>query len=193
MEGEGERVRELRAAFDHALDTTLEAQSPQEVAAAFSGLNPAYHEALYDLYCQLLQGIRTFSQDEFEAILAEEQMVPRLNALDKACQARGITGLGTSASAAHVRPLTRAPTEIVRAIKADAMRRERETLTAMALAAEQEAADAKAALAQQRANAQGITRGLKASSQELAKVHESSVSWANRQPAGSVTYAPVGA
>ena len=30
MEGcDGERVRELRATFDHALDATLEAQSPQ--------------------------------------------------------------------------------------------------------------------------------------------------------------------
>ena len=27
------------------------------------------HEPLYDLYCQLLQGIGTFSVDEFDAIL----------------------------------------------------------------------------------------------------------------------------
>ena len=89
--------------------------------------------------------------------------------------------------------MARAPTEVVRAIKADAMRREMEALTAIAATAEQEASDAKAALAQQCANARGISRGLKASAQELAEVHESSISWANRQPAGSVTYAPVGA
>ena len=46
------------------------------------------HEPLYDLYCQLLQGISTFSLDEFESIVREEALVPRLNALDQACEAR---------------------------------------------------------------------------------------------------------
>ena len=36
------------------------------------------HEPLYDLYCQLLQGIGTFSVDEFDAIMREEALVPRL-------------------------------------------------------------------------------------------------------------------
>ena len=65
------------------------------------------HEPLYDLYCQLLQGIGTFSVDEFDAITREEALVPRLNALDQACEARGITGLGAG-DGDNVTPLARA-------------------------------------------------------------------------------------
>ena len=45
------------------------------------------HEPLYDLYCQLLQ-TSAFSVDEFDAIMREEALVPRLNALDQACESR---------------------------------------------------------------------------------------------------------
>jgi hypothetical protein len=44
----------------------------QEFAAALRGLDSELHEPLHDLHCQLLQGIGTFSLDEFEAIIREE-------------------------------------------------------------------------------------------------------------------------
>ena len=65
--------------------------------------------------------------DEFEAIVHEEAIVPRLNALDSACEARGITQLGPQVGAG-VAPLLRPPDAVVRALRADAKRREMEAL-----------------------------------------------------------------
>lgn len=87
------------------------------------------HEPLYDLYCQLLQGIGTFSVDEFDAITREEALVPRLNALDQACEARGITGLGAG-DGDNVTPLARPPDAVMRALRADVKRREAESIRA---------------------------------------------------------------
>ena len=87
------------------------------------------HEPLYDLYCQLLQGIGTFSVDEFDAITREEALVPRLNALDQACEARGITGLGAG-DGDNVTPLARPPDAVMRALRADVKRREAERTNA---------------------------------------------------------------
>ena len=43
------------------------------VSAALSGLDAEMHEPLYDLYCQLLQGISTFSLDEFDPSCARRR------------------------------------------------------------------------------------------------------------------------
>ena len=80
------------------------------------------HEPLYDLYCQLLQGISTFSLDEFESIVREEALVPRLNALDQACEARDH---GAGRARGRWRRAARGPPDaVMRALRADVKKRE---------------------------------------------------------------------
>lgn len=154
----------------------------QEFAGALHGLDPELHEPLYDLYCQLLQGIGTFSLDEFESILREEAIVPRLNHLDQACEARGITELGSRASAG-VAPLARPPDAVVRALRADVKRREKAALEATLAAAEGEAAAARQRLTEKSSEARAMAAGLRAGAAELQGVHlKGSVQWANRAP-----------
>lgn len=136
---------------------------------------------MYDLYCQLLQGIGTFSLDEFESILREEALVPRLNHLDQACEARGITDVGSRAGA-EVAPLARPPDAVVRALRADAKRREKEALAAKLAEAEEEAKVARARLTVKSKEALTMAAELRAGAAELQGVHKSSMEWANRTP-----------
>ena len=153
----------------------------QEFATALRGLDPELHEPLYDLYCQLLRGIGSFSLDEFESILREEALVPRLNHLDQACEARGITELGLGASAG-VAPLARPPDAVVRALRADAKRREAEALRATLAEADGAAEAARARLTAKSGEIRALAAGLRAGAAELQGVHKSSMLWANRAP-----------
>ena len=124
------------------------------------------HEPLYDLYCQLLQGIGTFSVDEFDAITREEALVPRLNALDQACEARGITGLGAG-DGDNVTPLARPPDAVMRALRADVKRREAESIRAKLGEAEKEAAEARRGLSEKSKQAREMAQGLRAGAADL--------------------------
>ena len=139
------------------------------------------HEPLYDLYCQLLQGIGTFSVDEFDAITREEALVPRLNALDQACEARGITGLGAG-DGDNVTPLARPPDAVMRALRADVKRREAESIRAKLGEAEKEAAEARRGLSEKSKQAREMAQGLRAGAADLQGVHKSSMEGAARAP-----------
>lgn len=154
---------------------------PQEFSAALSGLDKELHEPLYDLYCQLLQGISTFSLDEFEAIVREEALVPRLNALDQACEARGIMELGARADGG-VAPLARPPDAVMRALRADVKKRELASMRTKLEDAEKAATEARARLHARSAEARTMAAGLRAGAAELQGVHKSSLQWAGRAP-----------
>jgi hypothetical protein len=147
-----------------------------------NGLDAEMHEPLYDLYCQLLQGISTFSLDEFESIVREEALVPRLNALDQACEARGIMELGARADGG-VAPLARPPDAVMRALRADVKKRETAALRVKLEDAEKEAAEAKERLRAKSDDARAVAAGLRRGAAELQGVHKSSMQWANRRPA----------
>ncbi len=153
----------------------------QEFSAALSGLDAELHEPLHDLYCQLLQGINTFSLDEFEAIVREEALVPRLNALDQACEARGIMELGARADGG-VAPLARPPDAVMRALRADVKKRELAATRTKLEDAERRAAEARTELHEASGRARAMAAGLRAGAAELQGVHESAVRWANRAP-----------
>ena len=144
-------------------------------------MDPELHEPLHDLYCQLLQGIGSFSLDEFDSIVREEAIVPRLNHLDQACEARGITELGPRAGAG-VAPLARPPDAVVRALRADVKRREKEALEAKLAAVEGQAGEARRRLTVKSGEARAMAAGLRAGAAELQGVHKSSMTWANRAP-----------
>ena len=116
------------------------------------------HEPLYDLYCQLLQGISTFSLDEFESIVREEALVPRLNALDQACEARGIMELGARADGG-VAPLARPPDAVMRALRADVKKRETAALRVKLEDAEKDAAEARERLRAKSNEARAVAYG----------------------------------
>ena len=153
----------------------------QAFSAALSGLDAELHEPLHDLYCQLLQGINTFSLDEFEAIVREEALVPRLNALDQACEARGIMELGARADGG-VAPLARPPDAVMRALRADVKKRELAATRTKLEDAERRAAEARTELHEASGRARAMAAGLRAGAAELQGVHESAVRWANRAP-----------
>ena len=157
-------------------------ESSQEFSAALSGVDAEMHEPLYDLYCQLLQGISTFSLDEFESILKEEALVPRLNAVDQACEARGIMGFGASAANGSVAPLTRPPDAVMRALRADLKRKEADKLRAKMVEAEAAAAAAKKNLHEKSAAAKKMANDLRTGAAELRGVNESVQEWVNRTP-----------
>ena len=139
------------------------------------------HEPLYDLYCQLLQGISTFSLDEFESIVREEALVPRLNALDQACEARGIMELGARTDGG-VAPLARPPDAVMRALRADVKKRETAALRVKLEDAEKDAAEARERLRAKSNEARAVAAGLRQGAVEFQGVHKSSMQWANRQP-----------
>jgi len=56
--------------------------------------------------------------------MQEEAILPRLNALDQACEARGITELGPTAGTG-VAALSRPPDAVIRALRCDAKTREK--------------------------------------------------------------------
>lgn len=107
--------------------------------------------------------------------------MPRLNHLDRACEARGITELGPR-NGAGVVPLARPPDVVVRALRADAKRREKTALEAKVAAAEAEAAEARRRLSAKSGEARAMAASLRAGAAELQGVHKSSVMWANRAP-----------
>lgn len=139
------------------------------------------HEPLYDLYCQLLQGIGTFSVDEFDAIMREEALVPRLNALDQACESRGIMGMGAG-EGESVMPLARPPDAVMRALRADVKRREAESIRAKLAEAEEQAAEARQRVNEKSKQAREMAQGLRAGAADLQGVHKSSMDWAARAP-----------
>ena len=140
-------------------------------------------------------GIGTFSVDEFDAIMREEALVPRLNALDQACEARGIMGLG-GGEGESVMPLARPPDAVMRALRADVKRREAESIRAKLAEAEEQAAEARQRLNEKSKQAREMAQGLRAGAADLQGVHKSSMDWASRAPtfpAGSESWPLVGA
>ena len=145
------------------------------------GLDPEMHEPLFDLYCQLLSGISTFSLDEFESIVREEALVPRLNALDQACEARGIMELGER-NGGGVAPLARPPDAVMRALRADLKKRETAQLHLKLDDAESAANAARERLRAKSNDARNVAAGLRQGALELQGVHGFSMQWANRVP-----------
>ena len=121
------------------------------------------------------------SVDEFDAIMREEALVPRLNALDQACEARGIMGLG-GGEGESVMPLARPPDAVMRALRADVKRREAESIRAKLAEAEEQAAEARQRLNDKSKQAREMAQGLRAGAADLQGVHKSSMEWAARAP-----------
>lgn len=113
--------------------------------------------------------------------MREEALVPRLNALDQACEARGIMELGARADGG-VAPLARPPDAVMRALRADVKKRELAATRTKLEDAERRAAEARTELHEASGRARAMAAGLRAGAAELQGVHESAVRWANRAP-----------
>jgi hypothetical protein len=81
-----------------------------------------------------------------------------------------------------VAPLARPPDAVVRALRADAKRKEKVAMEAKVAAAEGEAAAARQRLTAKSGEARAMAAGLRAGAAELSGVHKSSMQWANRAP-----------
>eukprot|EP01147_Barroeca_monosierra_P010166 gene10166-2328_t len=82
----GHRAKALLKAFDSALSKTMESSKWDVVTEVFAELIPSrLHDYMGDLYQQFLTNIENSSREEFFAILGENNVIERLNALDKDC------------------------------------------------------------------------------------------------------------
>ena len=113
--------------------------------------------------------------------MREEALVPRLNALDQACEARGIMELGARADGG-VAPLARPPDAVMRALRADVKKRELASMRTKLEDAEKAATEARERLHAKSAEARTMAAGLRAGAAELQGVHKSSLQWAGRAP-----------
>eukprot|EP00056_Hartaetosiga_gracilis_P009267 m.132579 g.132579 ORF g.132579 m.132579 type:complete len:232 (+) comp13091_c1_seq1:42-737(+) len=84
---DGTRAKALRKAFNNAIKRTLQSSRWENVEKKFSELLPAAsHDAARDLLAQYLSNVDTNVKAEFQSILEENNVVPLLNKLDRACE-----------------------------------------------------------------------------------------------------------
>mmetsp|Transcript_3934 Transcript_3934/g.15179 ORF Transcript_3934/g.15179 Transcript_3934/m.15179 type:complete len:204 (-) Transcript_3934:1169-1780(-) len=178
----GARVAELRASFESALRACAEPPTAQEFIRAFPGLNPAHHAALYDAYAEVLRSVERHAEEEFEAICEEESVEARLNAIDALCAERGVMDLDVASNAARVAYSGKSPDEVARNTRAEAKRKEAETLREEAAALEMAAQETIAALEAKREAVRAAATGLKTGTQGGDVVQDASTRWAARAP-----------
>lgn len=156
--------------------------SAQEFIRAFPGLNPAHHAALYDAYAEVLRSVERHAEEEFEAICEEESVEARLNAIDALCAERGVMDLDVASNAERVAYSGKSPDEVARNTRAEAKRKEAETLREEAAALEMAAQETIAALEAKREAVRAAATGLKTGTQGGDVVQDASTRWAARAP-----------
>jgi hypothetical protein len=145
-------------------------------------LNPAHHAALYDAYADVLRAVERHATEEFDAICEEEGVEARLNAIDALCAERGVMDLDVASNATRVTRSGTSPDEVARNTRAEAKRKEAETLREEATALEMAAQETIAALETRREAVRAAANGLKTGTQGGDVVQDASMQWASRAP-----------
>ena len=144
-------------------------------------MNPAHHAPLYDLYSALLRQVKDNATEEFDAILLEESVAQRLDAIDALCAERGVTDLDVAANASRVVYHDGAsPEEVARNTRAEAKRREAEALREEAARLETEAQEMIAMLETKRETIRNAANGLLVGTQAMDSLQQASLAWASR-------------
>lgn len=148
----GRSAPHARAGVPRLLRARAREVPRHHVRRVLAGARPAGARAqtLSPRAAQSVQQLRTMALADFEKLAVEGGGRAHLNALDRACEARGVTGLGADAPLARLPAAALAPEAAARAARCAAKQAELERLHGELAAAERERAEEAGALEEAR-------------------------------------------
>ncbi|KAF2399719.1 Nnf1-domain-containing protein [Trichodelitschia bisporula] len=168
----GHRATVFQTAFEKALDATLKKCSYDNFAACFPTIAERRGEVLREFWRNFTDRLNTVCKDEFQAILKERNVVASLNSLDRLVAEAKARKAAAEGSAEPVPPHTLPPAALLHAHLLPFLNEQESALTAALSTLETRNNALAETIQAQRAEMEGLVRGLEAVISDLERSGE---------------------